>query len=46
MEYNWPGNVRELKHAIESAFNFTEEDIIDEEELPHHIRVIKKSNIT
>lgn len=37
MEYNWPGNVRELKHIIESAFNFTEGDIITEEFLPKDI---------
>ncbi len=38
MEYSWPGNVRELKHVIESAFNFVEEEIIDEEQLPDHIK--------
>lgn len=43
MEYNWPGNVRELKHAIESAFNFTEGEIINEGELPHHIKLQKDS---
>lgn len=43
MEYNWPGNVRELKHAIESAFNFTEGEIINKEELPHHIKLQKDS---
>ncbi|MSS44065.1 AAA domain-containing protein [Anaerosalibacter bizertensis] len=37
MEYNWPGNVRELKHVIESVFNFTEDDIIEEEQLPNYI---------
>lgn len=43
MEYNWPGNVRELKHVIESAFNFTEGEIINKEELPHHIKLQKDS---
>lgn len=38
MEYNWPGNVRELKHVIESAFNFAEREIIDESELPSHMK--------
>lgn len=48
MEYSWPGNVRELKHVIESAFNFVEEEIIDEEQLPDHIKYqsnTKKSTI-
>lgn len=38
MEYNWPGNVRELKHVIESAFNFTEKNIIDEKEIPYYVK--------
>ena len=38
MEYSWPGNVRELKHVIEAAFNFTEEETINEEQLPDHIK--------
>ena len=50
MEYSWPGNVRELKHVIESAFNFTEGEIIDEDQLPPHIKsnndkVVKNINI-
>lgn len=43
MEYSWPGNVRELKHVIESAFNFTEEEIIDEDQLPDHIKYQSKT---
>lgn len=46
MEYNWPGNVRELKHIIESAFNFAEGEIIDKEELPHHISTQKPTSNT
>ena len=36
MDYDWPGNIRELKHIIESAFNFSEGQIIQLEDLPHH----------
>lgn len=43
MEYSWPGNVRELKHVIESAFNFVEEEIIDEDQLPDHIKYQSKT---
>ncbi|WP_203363706.1 sigma 54-interacting transcriptional regulator [Bacillus sp. REN10] len=35
--YHWPGNVRELEHAIESAMNLVESDIIKKEHLPPHI---------
>ncbi len=45
MEYDWPGNVRELKHIIESAFNFTEEDVIEEEQLPEYIRCNQNSKM-
>ncbi|SHD76189.1 sigma-54 interaction domain-containing protein [Schnuerera ultunensis] len=43
MEYSWPGNVRELKHVIESAFNFAEEEIIDGDQLPDHIKYQSKT---
>lgn len=42
LDYNWPGNIRELKHVIESAFNFTEDGIIGEEEISFNIRNYKK----
>lgn len=45
MSYNWPGNVRELKHIIESAFNFTEGDIIGEEHLPYNIKHSQRKEI-
>lgn len=35
--YSWPGNVRELKNIIESAFNLTNENIIDIEDLPDYM---------
>ncbi|MFZ5895059.1 MAG: sigma-54-dependent transcriptional regulator [Myxococcota bacterium] len=33
--YRWPGNVRELENAIERAVVLCEEDLIQEEHLPH-----------
>lgn len=42
MGYNWPGNVRELKHIIESAFNFTDNGTISEEQLSNHIKIREK----
>lgn len=42
MEYSWPGNVRELKHIIESAFNFTEGQVITKEQLLTHIEPKKE----
>ncbi|NLC63113.1 MAG: sigma 54-interacting transcriptional regulator [Thermoanaerobacterales bacterium] len=34
LNYSWPGNVRELRSAIESAMNFTEDDIIRKKDIP------------
>lgn len=34
INYHWPGNVRELENVIERALNLTQDDIIDENELP------------
>ncbi|TMW73508.1 sigma-54 interaction domain-containing protein [Alteribacter natronophilus] len=34
MQWNWPGNIRELKHAIESAMNIAEGDLIEAGDLP------------
>ncbi|HWR06619.1 sigma-54 interaction domain-containing protein [Sporomusa sp.] len=35
--YHWPGNIRELKYTIESIMNFTDNNIIDIIDVPHHI---------
>lgn len=35
--YDWPGNVRELEHAVESAMNMMDGDIISIEHIPPHI---------
>src|SRR5699024_8683313 len=43
-EFSWPGNVRELEHAIESAMNLVEEDILQKEHLPEHIMATSDEN--
>lgn len=44
--YDWPGNIRELKNVIERAFVMTDEDFINEVNLPKHerSRQIRKSH--
>lgn len=37
-KYRWPGNVRELENVIESAVHMTDNETIDVEDLPHHLR--------
>jgi transcriptional regulator with PAS, ATPase and Fis domain len=37
--YTWPGNIRELNNVIESAMTFTDNRIIQKEDLPKHILV-------
>ncbi len=39
MEYHWPGNVRELENLMERLVILTEREVIEEEDLPEHIRV-------
>ncbi|WP_100331314.1 sigma-54 interaction domain-containing protein [Bacillus xiapuensis] len=34
-KYDWPGNVRELEHAVESAMNMADGDVIRKEHLPY-----------
>ncbi len=36
--YHWPGNVRELENLIERLVILTEGEVIEEEDLPEHIR--------
>ncbi|MBX6423063.1 sigma-54-dependent Fis family transcriptional regulator [Thermosulfurimonas sp. F29] len=38
MEYHWPGNVRELENLMERLVILTEGEIIEEKDLPEHIR--------
>jgi arginine utilization regulatory protein len=35
--YDWPGNVRELEHAIESAMNIVEDNVIGIDHIPPHL---------
>ncbi len=43
-EYDWPGNVRELKYTIERIMNFTDNVVIEIDDLPEYIRNINKIN--
>ncbi|UWG96499.1 sigma-54-dependent Fis family transcriptional regulator [Dehalobacter sp. DCM] len=36
--YNWPGNVRELENIMERAVNFSENNVLDCEDLPPSLR--------
>lgn len=40
MEYDWPGNVRQLKYLIESIMNFTEESVIEVDDMPPMIHPV------
>ncbi len=37
-EYDWPGNIREMENAIERCVILTENNIIDLDDFPAHIR--------
>ncbi|HED05083.1 MAG TPA: sigma-54-dependent Fis family transcriptional regulator, partial [Ignavibacteria bacterium] len=37
-DYSWPGNIREMENTVERCLIITEENIIDIEDLPQHIR--------
>ncbi|MCH8325275.1 MAG: sigma-54-dependent Fis family transcriptional regulator, partial [Bacteroidetes bacterium] len=37
-EYEWPGNIREMENTIERCIIIVENDMIDVEDLPVHIR--------
>jgi DNA-binding NtrC family response regulator len=38
VRYDWPGNVRELRNALERAFLYCPERMIDVEHLPDEVR--------
>lgn len=40
--YQWPGNVRELKNTLERAFIFSEEDVINEDEIVFEGEVVSR----
>lgn len=41
--YDWPGNVRELKNSIETAFNFSNSDIITINDIPEYLKEFNKT---
>lgn len=42
--YQWPGNIRELKNAIESSFNFSENNQINIEDIPQYLQFSSNHN--
>jgi two-component system, NtrC family, response regulator AtoC len=44
-EYDWPGNIREMENTIERCIIISDKDIIDDEELPTHMRSENKTGI-
>jgi two-component system response regulator AtoC len=41
-EYDWPGNIREMENTIERCIIISENDVIDVEDLPPHLRTADK----
>ncbi|GMR25283.1 MAG: sigma-54 dependent transcriptional regulator [Ignavibacteria bacterium] len=37
-EYDWPGNIREMENTIERCLIITENEVIDVDDLPSHLR--------
>ncbi|MEZ4846539.1 MAG: helix-turn-helix domain-containing protein [Bdellovibrionota bacterium] len=37
-EFHWPGNIRELKNAIDRAFSFADNDLLDVSHLPDYLK--------
>lgn len=46
LNYDWPGNVRELRNVLESAVVLLKSNVIDNEDLPQHIRDINEGTNT
>lgn len=42
-EYDWPGNIREMENTIERCIIICDKEIIDDEDLPTHLRSENKS---
>ena len=36
--YQWPGNIRELENVIERSILLADDDVLDLEDLPPHVR--------
>ena len=43
-EYDWPGNIREMENTIERCIIIAENDMIDVDDLPAHIRTNEETN--
>ncbi len=43
-EYDWPGNIREMENTIERCIIVAENDMIESEDLPSHIRINDESS--
>lgn len=41
-EYDWPGNIREMENTIERCIIITENEVIDVDDLPPHLRTAEK----
>jgi two-component system response regulator HydG len=44
--YNWPGNVRELVNVIERAIVLSKNDVITPSDLPEHMRIEARDNVS
>jgi two-component system response regulator HydG len=38
VRYEWPGNVRELRNAVENMVLLTRSDVLDERDVPEHVK--------
>ena len=45
MDYQWPGNVRELENAMEHAFVLCQSDRVEKEDLPEHLRHLRRGGL-
>lgn len=43
-EYDWPGNIREMENTIERCIIITENDVIDLDDLPPHLKAADGGN--
>ena len=43
-EYEWPGNIREMENTIERCIIIVENDMIDVEDLPVHMRTNEEAS--